>query len=397
MKWINVLVARVRALLRRDVVLQDIDEELRAHIEMEAEANRESGMTPAQARLSASQSFGNVGRIRDLAYEVKGGGFMETLWQDLRYSGRMLLKNPGFTLVAVLTLSLGIGANTAIFSIVNAVLLRPLPYDAPEQLVIVGEGIAGGSVSYPNFADWRDDRKVFQAASAMRSNESFNFTGSGEPERLQGRLISAGFLSLLGTPPMIGRDFLAEDDRPGATPAVILSYGFWSRRFGNDQSIVGRAITLNNQSYTVVGVSPQSFQFGTDADVSVPIGLSAERFKTRGSDPGINVVARLNPNVPLHQAETELNVIYARLEQQYPNTNTGRRAYLMSLHENLVGDVRQPLWILLGAVGLVLLIACANVANLLLVRASTRTRKCRCAWRWAQVDPESFVNCLPKV
>src|SRR3989449_1402669 len=297
---------------------------------------------------------------------------------DLKFAVRQLLKNPGFTAVAVLTLALGIGANTAVFSVINATLLRPFPYENPERLIILQERNAGGGLqdaSYLNFADWRSQSTSFESMAAQREGESFNFSGLGEPERLPGQIVSSNFFQTLGIRPYRGRNFVAEDDRPGAVPVTILSYGFWQRRFGADESVVGKAITLSNQSLTVIGVTHASFQFRTVADVFVPIGLSAERFRLRGRDPGVGVVARLKPAVSIAKAESELNAIAARLEQEYPETNTGKHVRVESLHESFVGGTRLSLLTLLGAVGLVLLIACANVANLLLVRGAARQRE----------------------
>jgi len=366
-----------RNLFNKEDVDHELNEEIRAHLDLLTETKIKQGLSPEDARRAALVELGGVEQIKESVREVRHGRLLEDLAQDARYAVRSLRKHPGFTFVAVLTLALGIGANTAIFSVINAVLLRPLPYANADRLVLLTETVSERpiGVSYPNFVDWRNQSTTFENIAAVRHRDSFNLTGAGESERLQGRLVSANFLSTLGVNPIAGRDFVAEDDRPGAAPTVILSHALWQRRFGGDQKIIGSQLTLNRQSFTVIGITPAEFQYGPDADVTVPISSQAERYAARGRDPGIETVARIKPGVSVEAANAELNTIAARLEQQYPESNNGHRVRLDSLREATVGDIRPTLLTLLGAVGLVLLIACANVANLLLARSTRRQKE----------------------
>lgn len=308
---------------------------------------------------------------------------MLNVWQDIRYGFRMLLKNPGFSVIAIVTLALGIGTNTALFSVINGVLLNPLPYPHADQLIALyakTTEFSKSSISYPNFQAWQRENTSFASLAAYRS-DSLNLTGIGEPERLRAEMISATFFSALGVNPVIGRNFTEQEDKIGATPVTLISDSLWRRKFGGAPDVVGKAINLDAKRYTIVGVVPGSFHyegnnFHRNCEVYVPIGQWDEKiFQDRRVAMGMDAVGRLKPGVSFDQANSEMAAIANHLAELYPDSNKNSGVTLIPLKQDTVGNIRPYLLVLLVAVGFVLLIGCANVANLLLARATGRTRE----------------------
>ena len=300
------------------------------------------------------------------------------MFQDLRIGLRMLLKNPGFTVVVVATLALGIGANVALFSVINSVLLNPLPFPQPDQLVTLDQSKPNfdmGAIPYPNFQDLQRENQTFSAMSISRGF-GFSLIGAGEAERVSGRLVSADFFSVLDVKPVKGRTFAPSEDQPGAGPVAIISAELWQRKFGAAEDILGRSLTLDDKSYTIIGVIPANLTLFSRTDVYVPIGQwDNPALKRRGAGLGLHGIGRLKPGVTIEQGQADLRGVMARLATTYPETNKGNGAKVSSLKERMIGGIGSTLWLLLGAVGFVLLIACVNVGNLLLARSTGRTRE----------------------
>ena len=308
---------------------------------------------------------------------------METLLQDIRYGIRLIAKSPGFAAIAILTLALGIGANTAVFSVVNGVLLNPLPYAQPDRLVAVyakSKAFDHSSISYPNFLDWVRDQRSFSALAAYRGDD-YNLTGMGEPQYVSGEMVSANFFPVLGVNLVIGRQFRPEEDQIGAQPVALISGGFWKREFGSSPDAIGKTLDLNGVGYTIVGVIPASFRYSSfnfqdNTDIFVPIGQwNDSTFRNRSAGMGMDAVGRLKPGVTLQQAKADMDSIASHLAEAYPDADHDSGVALYSLKQDIVGRIRPFLLVLLAAVALVLLIACVNVANLLLARSTARTRE----------------------
>lgn len=370
---------------------EELNEEVEGHLRMAVDDRVARGDNAVEARQSARREFGNVGLVKDVTREIWGWASFERLVQDLRYGLRMLRKNPGFTLVAVLTLALGIGANTAIFSIVNAVLLRPLPFDNPSRLVVLHEGLP--KIGYPkmefsppDLAVFAREQRSFSALGGFQ-DERVDISGQGQPERVLAARVSAALFPMLGAQPILGRTFSAQEDAPGHNLA-ILSYGLWQRRYGGASNILGQTVELDRQPYTIIGVMPRPFVFplsgpeinGSPADLFVPLAFTPDEMQAWGGRYFITVVGRLRPGVTMDQADGEMESLANRVVDSYPTgiANLFHRVLTITavpFQTEVVGSVRTLLLVLMIAVAFVLLIACANVATLLLSRAATRQKE----------------------
>ncbi len=386
MQWFQRIQRRIEGMLQKRKLDADMAEEMRSHIEMRTRENIEAGMPADEARYAAIRQFGWVDNIQETCREQRGVTWLEHLVQDLRYGARMLRKNPGFTAVAVLTLALGIGANTAIFSIINGVLLKPLPYPQPDRLVTLWElaperGIEQERVSGPNYLDWRAQNSVFSdmAVSPGWDSSDFKLVVRDGTVKVHGMHASSSLFTTFGGAPLLGRTFLPEEDRHEGNRVALLGYGLWQRYFGGDPNILGQSILVDRygrRDYTIVGVMPPDYGSLSECELWLPIGWMGVTLDEHRSAHWHNVLARLKPGVTLAQARAQMNTIQTRLKQTYPGETIGSQVSIVPLVQQAVGrSFRTALLVLWGVVIGVLLIACANVANLMLARATLRQKE----------------------
>jgi putative ABC transport system permease protein len=368
---------RLGVLFRRRRFEEEMEEEMRFHVELQAETNREAGMEESEAGYAARRQFGNASVVKEDSREAWGWGPLERFAQDVRFALRLLRKNPGFTATALLVLALGIGANTAIFSVVNALVLNPFPFRDPDRVVAVHAYHASGQNSntgFREYLDWREQNNVFEEMAIVPWTGTYTLTGQGEPQRLVGGATTASFFRLAGVSPHLGRIISEEEDRPGAPRVTLLSYATWQNRFGANPNILGKTMTLDDRQYTIIGVMPKNFVFSfirtCEFWTALRLSPSMGRFQHQYA-----VIARLKPGVSVAQAQADMSAIEQRLEREFPETNKGWRVAVQPARRMAAEEVKTPLAVLTSAVLFVLLLACANVAGLLLARASGRARE----------------------